>query len=101
MAKEIEILAPVAVTHRIPFVVSVELRDVTPGRRITVTLERKSAEGRVHGSQSAELSMIDGDIAFTSFQVSLPERGSALLLATARDDSGGHFHPNGVVIEVL
>lgn len=101
VTSNIKVVAPAAVTGRVSFVVSVELRNVVPGRRITVTLEQKGADGRMRALGSPLVVVAEGDGAFVSFQVSLHERGTALLLATARDDAGATIHPDGAVVEVV
>lgn len=101
MTQSIVLRAPPAVTSRVPFVVTVDVRPVSPGRRVTVSLTQKRGEDAATPLDSIELTHARGDTVFASFQVTLRERGSALLLATAHDDAGGRFQPDCVAIEVL
>ncbi|APR76176.1 Hypothetical protein A7982_01523 [Minicystis rosea] len=101
MTRSIVLRAPPAVTSRVPFVVTVDVRPVIPGQRISVLLEEKRGEGPATPAVQAEIAATSGDTAFGSFPIALRERGTVLLLATAEDESGGHFHPDGAVVEVI
>lgn len=101
MASGIELVAPAAVTCRVPFIVSVEVRGVTPGRRITVVIEQKPGDGPARALKPPASVVAESDSAFVSFQLALNDRGTALLLATASDDTGASFHPDVVVVEVV
>jgi len=92
--------APAAVTSRVPFVITADVKPVTPGSRVSVALWDRRREGLQGALQSVDV-VADGDTAFASFQLALSERGTVLLLATAHDDAGVHFQPDGVIVEVL
>jgi hypothetical protein len=97
----IELFAPAAVTSRVPFVVSIEVRGVVSGRTITVTLEHKASEGPARPLKAAPVPATGSNVVFASFQVSLHDRGTVVLMATAVDDAGAAFHPDCAVIEVV
>lgn len=91
-----------AVTSGLHFVVTVDVQSVTPGRRVSVALEEKRGEGPARLLQTTETPPIEGGrTAFISFQLALQQRGTVLLFATAQDDAGVHYHPDGTVVEVL
>jgi hypothetical protein len=92
--------APAAVTCRVPFVVTADVTPVPHASRVTVTLWDRARDGSPGALQSVEV-VAQGDTAFASFQLALPERGSVLLLATAHDGAGAPARPDGVVVEVL
>lgn len=97
----VELRAPAVVTSRVPFVVTVDVQPLSPGRPISVSVEEKWGAGPASTLGRIEVAAIEGDTAFASFQLALRERGTVLLLATAYDDAGSHFHPDGAVVEVL
>ena len=101
MTPSIVLRAPAVVTSRVPFVVTVDVQPVATRRPISVAVEEKRGAGPASTLGRLEVTALEGDTAFASFQLALRERGTVLLLATAHDHTGSHFHPDGVVVEVL
>lgn len=101
MLKVLDLMAPATVTRGVPFVVSVEVRGATPGQQIAVSLEKKVQGGTLSTLRHGVADATDAQATFTSFQVTLEETGTTLLLVAAHDDAGGHFRHDGAVIDVV
>jgi hypothetical protein len=93
--------APRAVTSRVPFVVTVDVEPVSPGRRVVVSVEQTRGDEPKSLLASTEISHAVGQTVYASFQITLRERGPVLLVATAHDDGGAEFPPDSAVIDVL